>query len=112
LAVDRRVGFPFLFASFTGESKIVYFKVAPNTCQLSYVSSTLAVGVGGRPPEAIAVSPAGPRVVVAAYADGSVQSFKIMGGTPVPQALFNSTGFINQGGQPTGVDITKNSKYA
>jgi hypothetical protein len=113
LAVDRRVGFPYLFASFTGESKIVFFKVNPTTCQAFYVSSTPAVGVNGGAAEGMAVSITGPHILAAGYQDGSIQSFKIGGGTLTPtQPPFKSTGFINQGGQPAGVDITKNGKFA
>jgi hypothetical protein len=113
LAVDRRVGFPYLFASFTGESKIVFFKVDPNTCRAFYTSSTPAVGVSGGVAEGMAVTFQGPHILAIGYQDGSIQSFKIGGGTLTPtQPPFNSTGFINQGGKPGGVDITKNGKFA
>ncbi len=113
LAVDRRAGSRFLFASFTGESEIVFFKVDPSTCRLLYTSSTTAVGAGGGVAEGLAVTLQSPHVLVVAYQDGSIQSFKIGVGTlTATQAPFNSTGFINQGGKPGGVDITKNGKFA
>jgi len=113
LAVDRRVGFPYLFASFTGESKIVFFKVNPATCQAFYSSSTSAVGVNGGAAEGMAVSITGPHIVAVGYQDGSIQSFKVGGGTLTPTQLpFKSTGFINQGAQPAGVDITKSGSFA
>jgi len=113
LAVDRRVGFPYLFASFTGTSHIAFFKVNFTTCQIFFSSATTAIGVNGGAAEGMAVSLNGPHVLVVAFSDGSVQSFKILGGTLAPTAPpFNSTGFINQSAQPAGVDITKNGKYA
>ena len=112
VAVDRRVGFPYVFAAFTGERKIAFFKANTNTCQLSWASSTPAAGPTGFPAVGMAVSKAGPHVLVVTYGDGSVQSFKIGGGTLTPLAIFSSTGNINQGARPQSVDITKNGKYA
>jgi len=113
LAIDRRVGFPYLFAGFTGESKIAYFKVNPGNCKLTWVSSTPAVGISGSaPPQGMAVTKTGPHVVVVSYGDGSVQTFKIVGASLVPKPLVTSTGFINQSAIPEGVDITANGKYA
>jgi hypothetical protein len=111
LAIDRRVGFPYFFAAFTGENKIVFYKVGPN-CQLFWASSTLAVGLGGTPVMSMAVSKVGPHVLVVTYGDGSIQSFKIGGGTLTPLAIFFSTGSGAQGGLPESVDITKNGKFA
>jgi hypothetical protein len=113
LAIDRRVGFPYLFAAFSGEFEIAYFKVNPANCKLTWVSSTTAVGSSGASPvQGLAVSPTGPHVVVASYGDGSIQSFKISGGTLIPKPLLNSTGYTNQAALPEGVDITKNGKFA
>ena len=112
LAIDRRLGFPYFFAAFTGESKILFYKVNTNTCQLFWASSTQAAGLTGTPVVAMAVSKAGPHVLVVTYGDGSVQSFKIGGGILTPLSISMTTGFTNQGGRPMGVDITKNGKYA
>ena len=112
LAIDRRVGFVYLFAAFTGEGKIAFYKINPATCQAFWSSSTPAVGLGGAPVASMAVSKAGPHVLVVSYGDGSIQSFKIGGGILTPLAQFLSTGFTNQGGRPQGVDITKNGKFA
>ncbi len=113
LALDRRVGFPYLFAAFTGENKIVFFKVSLNNCLPFYSSSTPATGVFGAPVAGMAVSPAGPHVLVVTYQDGSLQTFKILGGTLAPTGPpVSSTGFTAQGGAPEGVDITANGKFA
>ena len=112
LAVDRRVGFVYFFAAFTGEGKIAFYKINPSTCQAFWSTSTPAVGLGGAPVVSMAVSKAGPHILVVSYGDGSIQSFKIGGGVLTPLAKFNSTGFINQGGRPQSVDITKNGKFA
>jgi hypothetical protein len=111
LAVDRRVGFPYLFAGFSGESKIAFYKVDPNTCKIFWASSTPAVGISGVPAQGIAVSKAGPHILAVSYGDGSIQSFKVGGGTLIPKPLFASTGFGSQGGMPQGVDITKNGAF-
>lgn len=112
IAVDRRVGFVYFFAAFTGENKIAFFKVNTSTCQPSWSSSTPAVGLTGAPVVSMAVSLAGPHVLVVSYGDGSIQSFKIGGGILTPLAIFNSNGFATQGGRPQSVDITKNGQYA
>jgi hypothetical protein len=111
LAIDRRIGFPYFFAAFTGENKIAFYKVGGN-CQLFWASSTFAVGLSGTPVMSMAVSKAGPHVLVVTYGDGSIQSFKIGGGTLTPLAIFLSTGSGAQGGLPESVDVTRNGKYA
>jgi len=113
LAIDRRVGFVYLFAAFTGEGKIAFYKINTSTCQAFWSTSTPAVGLsGGSPVVSMAVSKAGPHVLVVSYGDGSIQSFKIGGGVLTPLAIFNSTGFTNQSGRPQSVDISKNGKFA
>ena len=113
LAIDRRVGFPYLFAAFSGEFEIAYFKVNPATCKLTWVSSTTAVGISGASPvQGLAVSRTGPHVVVASYGDGSIQSFKVTGSTLTPTPIVTSTGYTNQAALPEGVDITQNGKFA
>ena len=112
LAIDRRVGFVYLFAAFTGEGKIAFYKINTATCQAFWSTSTPAVGLSGAPVVSMAVSKAGPHVLVVSYGDGSIQSFKIGGGILTPLAKFNSTGFTSQSGRPQSVDITKNGKYA
>ena len=112
LAIDRRVGFVYLFAAFTGENKIAFYKVNTATCQPFWSTSTPAIGLTGAPVVSMAVSKAGPHVLVVSYGDGSIQSFKIGGGVLTPLAQFNSTGFASQGGRPQSVDITMNGKYA
>ena len=111
LAMDRRPGFPYFFAAFTGEGKIVFYKVGPN-CQLFYASSTTAIGLGGLPVMSMAVTRAGAHVLVVAYGDGSIQSFKIGGGILTPLPALISTGATNQSGLPESVDITRNGRYA
>ena len=113
LAVDRRLGFPYFFAAFTAENAIAFFKVNTSTCQLFYASSTTAIGLSGGSVQGMAVSKAGPKILVTTYGDGSVQSFKILGGTLGALPIFNSTGFMNasQRGIPAGVDITRNGRF-
>jgi hypothetical protein len=112
LAIDRRVGFVYLFAAFTGEGKIAFYKINTATCQAFWSTSTPAVGLAGGPVVSMAVSKAGPHVLVVSYGDGSIQSFKIGGGILTPLAIFNSTGFTSQGGRPQSVDITQNGRFA
>lgn len=112
IAVDRRAGFVYFFAAFTGENKIAFYKVNTATCQPFWSTSTLAIGLAGGPVIGMAVSKAGPHVLVVSYGDGSIQSFKVGGGVLTPLAIFNSTGFLAQSGRPQSVDITKNGKWA
>jgi hypothetical protein len=112
LAVDRRPGFVYVFAAFTGERKIAFYKVNTSTCQPFWSTSTPANGLSGGPVTSMAVSITGPHVLVVTYGDGSIQSFAIGGGVLTPLAIFNSTGFSSQAGMPQSVDISKNGKYA
>ncbi len=53
------------------------------------------------------------RSLVVAYRDGSIQYFATAGTTITPGCEINSAGFTDgNGGMPSGVDITKDSRYA
>jgi hypothetical protein len=53
------------------------------------------------------------RSLVVAYRDGSIQYFGTAGTAITPGCEINSTGFTDgNGGMPSGVDVTKDSKYA
>ena len=52
-------------------------------------------------------------LLVVTYVDGSIESFETSNGEPVPSGdKQNSTGFVEEGDEPGGVDITSDGHYA
>ena len=100
----------YLYASFTDSNTIGTFAVLPG-CQLNYVNSVTVGGLNGGTIYAMAVSGS---ILVATYADGSIESFNISAGTPAPNGdQQNSTGYVNDyNNLPDGVDITQDGRYA
>jgi len=105
LAMNRR----YLYAAFAPSRTIATFAVQPG-CKLEFVSSIANQGLNGGAIDGMAVTD---KAMVVAYADGSIQSFDISGGVPVPnddQQL--STGYMADGGKPAGVTITGDGHFA
>jgi WD40 repeat protein len=99
----------YLYASFTTSNTIATFIVMPG-CQLSFLSDVSASGLHGGNVNGMAIHG---NMMVVAYGDGSIESFDISGGAPVPNGdAQDATGFIAHYYTPTGVDITKDGRYA
>jgi len=100
----------YLYASFTDSNTIGTFQLLPG-CQLSFVGDISVAGLNGGGIYAIAVHA---NIMIATYGDGSIQSFNLSGGTPVPNNdLQNSTGYIaDYNNLPSGIDITQDGRYA
>jgi hypothetical protein len=98
----------FLYASFPGSNTIATFKVLSG-CKLKFVSDVSTAGLQSGSVDGMALHG---KILVVAYADGSIQSFNISGGTPVSNGdEQNSTGFAI-GELPAGVDISKDGHFA
>jgi 6-phosphogluconolactonase (cycloisomerase 2 family) len=99
----------YLYASFTDSNTIGTFKILPN-CKLKFVGDVSAQGLNGGSLDGMAIHG---NLLVVTYVDGSIESFDISNGEPVSNGdLQNSTGFIKEGDEPGGVDITSDGHYA
>jgi hypothetical protein len=106
----------YLYAAYSHSKTIATFKATWNgtACILDYLTTISAVGKSGGVVDGMSLSPNFALVVVA-YGDGSVQSFKTTTTGLVPTCALaqNSAGFTDgNGGIPAGVDITADSHYA
>jgi 6-phosphogluconolactonase (cycloisomerase 2 family) len=98
----------YLYATYTASTTIATFQVQPG-CILSFVGDIFAVGLNGGTVGGMAING---NIMVIAYGDGSIQSFNISGGVPVPNSDEQySTGSTNDH-LPNGVTITSNGNYA
>ncbi len=107
----------YLYASFTTSNTIGTFALNSG-CGLTFLGDIPAVGLQGGPVSGMAVNGS---VLVVAYGDGSIQSFNVTGGIPVPNNdLQNSNGYggsaivapKNAPSLPSGVDITQDGRFA
>ncbi len=107
----------YLYAGYGDSQSIAVFSTSPG-CGLTYLQSLPAAGKNGGSPTGIAVRN---NILVVSYGDGSVQSFDVTHGIPVPNHdLQNSRGFagpvpgINSplGNIPNGVDISQDGRWA
>jgi hypothetical protein len=101
-----------LYATFTASNAIAEFDVLAG-CKLKFVADTTAVGLNGIPGVGMRVSPNN-KLLVAAFGDGSIQSFTIgVGGTLTADSDRQlSVGYNKYGQAPASVDITKDSHWA
>lgn len=101
----------YLYASFTDSNTIGTFQIQPN-CGLTFVNDISVVGLQAGVIDAMAVH--GDMLIVT-FGDGSIESFNISGGTPVPNGdEQNSTAYnASQGSTyPSAVDITADGHFA
>ena len=99
----------YLYASFTDSNTIGTFRVKPG-CKVSFVGDVTVSGLQGGIIDGMAVHGS---MLVATYADGSIESFNISGGMPVSNSdLQNSTGSRGGNTYPSGVDITQDGHFA
>lgn len=99
----------YLYADFYSSNTIATFQVTSG-CKLEFVGDTSAVGLNGGSVDGMALHG---DILVVAYADGSIESFNTSKGLAVSNGDEQfSTGWKNDGGMPTGVDITSDRHYA
>jgi len=98
----------YLYASFSTSGTIATFAVEPG-CELQFLSDISPAGLNGGTVKGMALSG---NLLVVTYGDGSIQSFNVSGGVPVPNGdEQNATGFVTDN-YPDGVDITQDGHYA
>jgi 6-phosphogluconolactonase (cycloisomerase 2 family) len=99
----------YLFASYTASNTIGTFKILPG-CKLKFVGDVNANGLNWGSVDGMALHA---NLLVVAYDDGSIESFDVSQGLPVPNGdKQNSTGFLKGGDAPGGVDITQDGHFA
>jgi hypothetical protein len=99
----------YLYAAFRHSKTVATFAVKPR-CKLEFMADIAVVGLNGGAVDGMAVNG---KILVVAYADGSIQSFDISGGVPVSNNDEQlSTGYLKDGGEPAGVRITTDGHYA
>jgi hypothetical protein len=98
----------YLYAGFTLSNTIATFAVMPG-CELSFLGDTTVAGLNGGWVGGMAIHG---NMLVVAYGDGSIQSFNISGGIPIPNDdEQNAAGFAGAY-FPESVDITQDGHYA
>ena len=99
----------YLYAGFSDSNTIATFAVESG-CSLSYLSSIPVAGLNGGFLAGMALHG---NMMVVTYADGSIESFNVANGIPISNGdAQNSTGYINGGFFPEGVDITQDGHFA
>ncbi|MGC2111563.1 MAG: hypothetical protein WA655_18750 [Candidatus Korobacteraceae bacterium] len=99
----------YLYAAFSDSNTIATFSVQSG-CALSYLSSIQVAGLNGGLISGMALHGS---ILVVAYGDGSIESFNVSNGLPVSNNdAQNSTGYVNGGFFPEGVDITQDGHFA
>jgi hypothetical protein len=107
----------YLYAGYGDSQSLAVFSTSSG-CGLTYLQSLPAVGKNGGSPTGIAVRN---NILVVSYGDGSIQSFDVTNGVPVPNNdLQNSLGFAGPvtglnnpvGNIPNGVDISQDGRWA
>ncbi|HEY3971393.1 MAG TPA: hypothetical protein VGM18_00225 [Candidatus Sulfotelmatobacter sp.] len=101
----------YLYASFSDSNTIGTFAVQSG-CGLAFIGDTSVKGLHAGIINGMA---AHGTMLVASYTDGSIESFDISGGTPVPNGDEQSaTSFVTAQGAtyPNAIDITSNGHFA
>ena len=99
----------YVYASFSSSSTIATFQVQSG-CALAFLNDIPASGLNGGPIDGMAIHGS---MMIATYADGSIESFSIGGGAPVPNGDKQfSTGSAGGYSYPNGIDITQDGHFA
>ncbi len=98
----------YLYASYNSSKTIATFQMGAG-CSLSFVGDVPAVGLADDPISGMALHGG---VLVVVYGDGSIESFSVSAGVPVPNDDEQYTFGYNLGYRAFSVDISKNGQYA
>ncbi|HTZ97455.1 MAG TPA: hypothetical protein VMB18_13725 [Terriglobales bacterium] len=101
----------YLYASFSDSNTIGTFQLQPG-CGLTFVNDISVAGLQGGVIDAMAIHG---DILVATFGDGSIASFNIAGGTPVPNGdEQNSSAYNSSQGAtyPSAIDITADGHFA
>lgn len=109
--IGLAVNSQYLYASFSDSNTIGTFQLEPN-CGLTFVDDISVSGLQSGIVDAMTVHG---DLMIVTYGDGSIESFNIAGGTPVPNGdEQNSTAALISRGStyPSAVDITSDGHFA
>jgi hypothetical protein len=99
----------YVYASFSSSSTIATLQIQSG-CALAFVNDAAASGLNGGPIDGMAIHGS---MLIASYADGSIESFNISSGTPVSNGdKQNSTASVAGESYPNGIDITQDGHFA
>lgn len=101
----------YLYASFTGSNTIGTFQVQPG-CSLSFANDLSVGGLAGGMINGMAIHG---NIMIATYADGSIESFDISAGTPLSDGdeQYSTATLTSQDATyPNSIDITSDGHYA
>jgi len=106
--IGMAIGGSHLYATFSGSGNIGTFQIQPG-CTLKFVGDVHAKGLKGGLAEGMAIHG---NMLVAAYGDGSIESFDISGGVPVSHGDAQFSTGSKDDHAPGAVDITRDGHYA
>jgi DNA-binding beta-propeller fold protein YncE len=98
----------YLYAAFSGSGNIGTFRMRPD-CALEFVGDLHAQGLSGGAVEGMAIHG---NLLVAAYGDGSIESFHISGGVPVSNGDAQFDAGAKADCASDAVDITRDGHFA
>ncbi|MGA2003297.1 MAG: beta-propeller fold lactonase family protein, partial [Terriglobales bacterium] len=99
----------YVYASFSTSSTIATFQVQSG-CALVFVNDVTAGGLNGGTVDGMAIHGS---MLIASYADGSIESFNIASGTPMSNGdKLMSTASAAGNTYPNGIDITQDGHFA
>jgi hypothetical protein len=97
----------YLYATFSSSGTVATFAVEPE-CALQFLADISPVGLNGGTVKGMGISG---NLLIVTYGDGSIQSFNISRGVPIPNAdEQNAAGYASDD-YPDGVDITQDGHY-
>lgn len=109
--IGLAVNSQYLYASFTDSNTIGTFQVQPG-CSLTFVNDVAVSGLAGGIINGMAIHA---NILIATYTDGSIESFDISNGTPVPHGdkQYSTATLQSQDATyPNSIDITSDGHYA
>jgi len=99
----------YLYASFSNSSTIGTFQIQSG-CELVFVNDVVVGGLNGGIVDGMAIRG---NMLITSYADGSIESFNIVSGTPVSNGdKQNSTASAGGESYPNGIEITQDGHFA
>lgn len=106
--ISIAVSSAYVYASYSTSNTIATFAIMPG-CQLSFMGDITVAPLNGGSAGAMAIHG---DLLIATYADGSIESFNIANGIPIPNNdEQNSAGFASAF-FPMGMDITQDGHFA
>ena len=99
----------YAYVSFSSSNTIATFQIQSG-CALAFINDIAVGGLNGGIIDGMALHG---NMLIASYADGSIESFNIASGPPVPNGdKQNSTASAGGESYPNGIDITEDGHFA